>query len=371
MIVLITGASSGIGAATATAFARNGARLILAARRLDRLQRLAADLRVDAQLVQLDVRDRAAVHDAIAAIPDEFAAIDVLVNNAGLSRGLEPFHEAAEDDWEEMLDTNVKGLLFVSRAVLPDMVKRGRGHIVNVGSVAGHETYPGGNVYCASKAAVRTLNKALRLDLLGTGVRVSSVDPGLVPTEFSEVRFHGDRERAAKTYENTRPLSASDVAEAIVWCVSRPPWVNVEDMILMPTDQAAATTVHRRPLDPHESTPATSLAERWLKAWNSHDLDKLMALYAADARHSSSRVHETDAAAGTLKGRDAIATYFQRGLDRYPALQFDPRTISSGLRTVVIEYRARGLPGTPDTVEVLEVNETGLIWHSRVYHGEG
>jgi 3-hydroxy acid dehydrogenase/malonic semialdehyde reductase len=246
MIVFVTGASSGIGAATARAFALAGAQLVLAARRVDRLRALAAEWSLPSHLIELDVRDRAAVHRAVAAIPEPFAAIDVLVNNAGLSRGFEPLHEGLEDDWDEMIDTNVKGLLYVTRAVLPGMVVRGHGHVINIGSVAGHETYPRGNVYCASKAAVRVLNKGMRLDLLGTGVRVSTVDPGLVPTEFSEVRFHGDRARAATVYEGTRPLSAADVAEAIVWCASRPLHVNVEEMLLMPTDQAAPMLVHRR-----------------------------------------------------------------------------------------------------------------------------
>jgi len=247
MIVFITGASSGIGAATARAFAQTGATLVLAARRSERLRELAAQLTVTSHLITLDVRDRAAVHAAVEAIPPAFRDIDVLVNNAGLSRGFEPLHEGSEDDWDEMVDTNVKGLLYVTRAVLPGMVARRRGHVINIGSVAGHETYPRGNVYCASKAAVRALNKGMRLDLLGTGIRVTTVDPGLVPTEFSEVRFHGDRERAAKVYEGTRPLSAADVADAIVWCASRPAWVNVEEMLLMPTDQAAPTQVYRRP----------------------------------------------------------------------------------------------------------------------------
>lgn len=247
MIVFITGASSGIGAAAARAFSLNGARLILAARRIERLQHLARDLPSDCHLIELDVRDRSAVHRAVAAIPSAFLPIDVLVNNAGLSRGFEPIHEGSEDDWEEMIDTNLKGLLYVSRAVVPGMVARGRGHVVNIGSIAGHETYPRGNVYCASKAAVRVLNKAMRLDLLGTGLRVTTVDPGLVPTEFSEVRFHGDRTRAAKVYDGTRALAPEDVAEAIVWSVSRPPHVNVESIVLMPTDQAAAGLVHRTP----------------------------------------------------------------------------------------------------------------------------
>jgi 3-hydroxy acid dehydrogenase/malonic semialdehyde reductase len=248
MVVLITGASSGIGAATAQAFARTGARLVLAARRLERLRDLAAALATPVHPIALDVRDRAAVHCAVAAIPEPFRPIDVLVNNAGLSRGLDRLHEGAEDDWDEMIDTNVKGLLHVTRAVLPAMVARGQGHVINVGSVAGREPYARGNVYCASKAAVRALTRGLRLDLHGTGVRVTCIDPGLVAeTEFSEVRFHGDRARAAAVYADTRPLVAADVAEAIVWSASRPARVNVEEILLMATDQATATAVHRRP----------------------------------------------------------------------------------------------------------------------------
>jgi len=368
MVVFVTGASSGIGAATARAFALTGAHLVLAARRIERLRELAAALAVPTHLIALDVRDRAAVHAAVAAIPASFATIDALVNNAGLSRGFEPLHEGVEDDWEEMIDTNIKGLLYVTRAVLPGMVARGRGHVINVGSVAGHETYPRGNVYCASKAAVRVLNKGMRLDLLGTGVRVSTVDPGLVPTEFSEVRFHGDRARAATVYENTRPLSAADVADAIVWCASRPPWVNVEEVLLMPTDQAAPALVHRRPLAPHEAITTAPLAERWLAAWNAHDLDAILALYAADARHTSTRVRLLGGSDDTVRGRDAIADYFRRGLERYPALHFEPMTVSTGPRTVVIEYRRAGVDAPEPTVELLEVDTDGLIVHSRVYH---
>lgn len=246
MIVCITGASSGIGTATARAFARDGHQLVLAARRVERLRVLAAELAVPSHLLELDVRDRGAVHRAFSALPVPFDAIEVLVNNAGLSRGLDPIHEGSQDDWDEMIDTNVKGLLYVTRAVLPGMVARGRGHVINIGSLAGHETYQRGNVYCASKAAVRTLNKAMRLDLHGTGIRVTEVAPGLVPTEFSEVRFHGDRARATKVYEGTRPLRAEDVAEAVVWCATRPPSVNVEELLLLPTDQAATAMVHRR-----------------------------------------------------------------------------------------------------------------------------
>jgi NADP-dependent 3-hydroxy acid dehydrogenase YdfG len=370
MIVFITGASSGIGAACARAFALAGARLVLAARRLDRINALAAGLPPDSHVFALDVRDRAAVRRAVAAIPDAFGAIDVLVNNAGLSRGFEPLHEGREDDWDEMIDTNVIGLLSVTRAVLPGMIARGRGHVINVGSVAGHETYSRGNVYCASKAAVRVLNKAMRLDLLGTGIRVSTVDPGLVPTEFSEVRFHGDRDRAAKVYEDTRPLSAADVAETIVWCSSRPPWVNVEEVLLMPTDQAAPAQVHRRPLSPAERTASAPLASRWLDAWNAHDVDRILELYAAAARHTSNRVRTLGGADTTLAGREAVGDYFRRGLERYPSLRFEPISVSTGPRTVVIEYRRFGVEAVQPTVELLELDADGLIVHSRVYHAE-
>ncbi len=368
MVVFITGASSGIGAATARAFALAGARLVLAARRIDRLRQLAAELLAPVHLIELDVRNRAAVHEAVAAIPEPFSAIDVLVNNAGLSRGFEPLHEGVEDDWDEMIDTNVKGLLYVTRAVLPGMVARGHGHVINVGSVAGHETYPRGNVYCASKAAVRTLNKGMRLDLLGTGIRVSTVDPGLVPTEFSDVRFHGDRARAATVYENTRPLSAADVAEAIVWCASRPPWVNVEEVLLMPTDQAAPAMVHRRPLPPAERSAAAPLAERWLAAWNARDAERILALYAVDAQHTSKRVRTLGGSGETLHGRNAIGAYFHRALQQYPELRFEPVSVSTGPRTVVIEYRRGGGGAIEATVELLELDAEGLIVHSRVYH---
>ncbi len=366
MVVFITGASSGIGAATARAFALSGARLVLAARRLERLRALAAELAGDCHLVELDVRDRAGVRRAVAALPDRFAAVDVLVNNAGLSRGFEPLHEGSEDDWDEMIDTNVKGLLYVTRAVLPGMVARGHGHVVNVGSIAGHETYPRGNVYCASKAAVRALNKALRLDLCGTGIRVSTIDPGLVPTEFSEVRFHGDRERAAGVYQDTRPLSAADVAEAIVWCTSRPDRVNVEELLLMPTDQAAPALVHRRPLSAADAA-TTPLAQRWLAAWNNRDVDAVLALYADEARHTSARVRALGGEHDTLAGREAIGDYFRRGLERYPGLRVDPISVSTGPRTVVIEYRAHLESRDEPTVEILALDAGGLIAHSRVY----
>ena len=248
-IVFVTGASSGIGAATALAFAAEGARLLVAARRADKLAAVAAEaLARGAEAVHsisLDVRDRKAVEQAIATLPAEWAEIDVLVNNAGLSRGLEKLYQGSIDDWEEMLDTNVKGLLYVTRAVVPGMVERGRGHVVNLGSTAGELTYPGGAVYCASKAAERAINDGLRQDLLGTPVRVTTVDPGMVETEFSVVRFHGDAERAAKVYKGIQPLTPEDVAEAIIWAVSRPEHVNIARVLLTPAGQANSLLFHR------------------------------------------------------------------------------------------------------------------------------
>lgn len=248
--VLVTGASSGIGAACARAFAHLGCRLVLAARRRDRLDALAGELRdqhsSQVHTVTLDVRDRGAVEAMVASLPEPFDRIEVLVNNAGLSRGLSPLHQGLVSDWEEMLDTNVKGLLYVTRVVAQGMVARGRGHIITIGSIAGHETYPGGNVYCASKHAVTALTRGLAQDLLGTGVRVSSVDPGLVETEFSLVRFHGDAERAKAPYQGMTPLTAEDVGEAVVFCATRPAHVTVREMVLLPAEQASAVHVNRR-----------------------------------------------------------------------------------------------------------------------------
>jgi NADP-dependent 3-hydroxy acid dehydrogenase YdfG len=243
--VLVTGASSGIGRACAEAFAAEGARLILAARRRDRLETLSAALDVDTHLVELDVRDRAAVEAAIGALPSEWAAIDVLVNNAGLAAGLEPLQDGDPDDWDRMIDTNVKGLLYLTRAVLPAMIARGHGHVINIGSIAGHETYPNGAVYCASKAAVDRITTGLRMDTLGTGVKVSTVDPGLVETEFSAVRFGGDTERAAHVYQGLHPLTGADVAETVVWVASRPAHVQVARVVVLAGAQASATLVHR------------------------------------------------------------------------------------------------------------------------------
>lgn len=249
-IVLVTGASSGIGAACARAFAAAGARLIVAARREERLDALAADLRAGGApavlAVGLDVRDPAAVERSIDALPEPWSSIEILVNNAGLSRGLDPVHRGRREDWEEMIDTNVKGLLHVDRAVVPGMVARGRGTVVHIGSIAGHQVYPGGAVYCATKHAVRAINDGLRLDLLGTGVRVISVDPGLVETEFSEVRFRGDRDRASAVYRGMTPLSAGDVAEIVLFAATRPAHVTLADVLVLPTDQASAQNVRRR-----------------------------------------------------------------------------------------------------------------------------
>jgi 3-hydroxy acid dehydrogenase/malonic semialdehyde reductase len=248
-IVFVTGATSGIGRSCVRAFAREGARVLFCGRRTDRLDRLAgeasAEFGVPVRSFPLDVRDPAAVDTAVAALPTEWAAIDVLVNNAGLSRGLDKLHEGKIDDWEEMIDTNVKGLLYVSRAVIPGMVARGRGHIINIGSIAGHELYPGGNVYCATKFAVNALSRGLRLDLNGTPLRVSTVDPGMVETEFSLVRFHGDDGRAGGVYRGFQPLTPDDIAASVVFCAAQPLHVNISEMIIMPTAQASPTMVHR------------------------------------------------------------------------------------------------------------------------------
>jgi 3-hydroxy acid dehydrogenase / malonic semialdehyde reductase len=248
-IVLITGASSGIGEACAYVFAEAGARLILTGRRSPRLTTLKTHLeqqfKTDVFVLTFDVRDRTSVATALDSLPAEWQSIDVLINNAGLSRGLDKLYEGDIQDWEEMIDTNIKGLLYMTRAIAPGMVARGRGHVINLGSVAGHETYPRGNVYCATKAAVRAISEGLKQDLLGTPVRVSSVDPGLVETEFSQVRFHGNTDRAKTVYSGMMPLAAQDVAEVILFCATRPLYVNVSEVLVLPTDQAGATLVHR------------------------------------------------------------------------------------------------------------------------------
>ena len=248
-IVLITGASSGIGRACAVKFAEAGAKLILAARRKNRLQELAVELsrhKTESLLLELDVRDNKAVQQALNKLPVEWQAIDVLVNNAGLSRGLDKVHEANIEDWEEMIDTNIKGLLYVTRAVLPGMVKRNSGMLVNIGSIAGYQPYPKGNVYSATKAAVDSLTSGLRMELVDTAIRVCTVDPGLVKTEFSMVRFRGDTERAKPVYLGFQPLTPEDVAEAVVFCATRPPHVQIAQLVVMPTNQSSTTIVHRK-----------------------------------------------------------------------------------------------------------------------------
>ena len=250
-VVFVTGASTGIGAACARAFASEGARLLLAARRLDPMKALEPVLRAagapDVRLLRLDVRDAGAVSAAVESLPEAWKAVEVLVNNAGLSRGLDKLHEGSLNDWNEMIDTNVKGVLHVDRAIVPLLVARGRGTVIHLGSIAGRQVYPGGNVYCASKSAVRALNEGLRLDLLGTGVRVATVDPGMVgETEFSLVRFHGDADRASAVYRGVTPLRPEDVAELVVYVATRPPHVNIAETVILPTDQASATNVHRR-----------------------------------------------------------------------------------------------------------------------------
>ena len=249
--VLITGASSGIGAACARVFAQAGAKLILAARRQEQLNKVADELSKEfaspIHLLHLDVCDRSSVESALSTLPASWSSVDILINNAGLSRGLDKLHEGSFQDWEEMIDTNIKGLLYLTRFVVPGMVSRGRGHVVNLGSTAGHQTYPGGNVYCATKAAVRAISEGLKQDLLGTPVRVSSVDPGLVETEFSNVRFRGDTQRAKRVYQGLTPLTPADVADVVFFCVTRPPHVNISEVLLMPTDQAGSMLLNRQP----------------------------------------------------------------------------------------------------------------------------
>jgi len=250
-VVFVTGASSGIGKSCAFAFAREGARLLLAARRLHVLEEMRPQLldagAADVHCFALDVRDRRAVEGSVSALPEQWQAIEVLVNNAGLSRGLEKLYEGNPDDWDEMIDTNVKGLLYVTRAVVPGMVKRGKGHIINLGSTAGEITYPNGAVYCATKAAERSVNDGLREDVLGTPVRVTSVDPGMVETDFSLVRFHGDADRAAKVYQGVTPLTPDDIADAIVWAATRPAHVNIARILMMPIDQANSLLFNHKP----------------------------------------------------------------------------------------------------------------------------
>jgi 3-hydroxy acid dehydrogenase / malonic semialdehyde reductase len=246
---LITGATSGIGKAVATELAGQGYRIILTGRRADRLEDLAGELKskFSTEVLPLcfDVRDRKKVAEVFASLPDNWDKIDVLVNNAGLAAGLDLIQESDIDDWEQMIDTNVKGLLYVSRAVAPKMIKAGSGHIVNISSIAGHQVYEKGHVYCATKHAVEAITQGLRIDLLKHGIKVSAISPGMVETEFSLIRFKGDSEKAANVYKGLIPLTAADVADAIGYMVSRPAHVCINEMFIMPTAQANAYYTHR------------------------------------------------------------------------------------------------------------------------------
>jgi len=247
--IFITGASSGIGKACTNLFASEGAKLIIAARRIERIEKLSKEISekygTKVHVMQMDVRSRNDVREKISSIPDEFQRIDVLLNNAGLAKGFHKLYEGNIDDWEEMIDTNVKGLLYVTRQILPAMVERKKGHIVNIGSTAGHDVYLNGNVYCATKFAVNALTQAIRLDVLDRNIKVSTVDPGMVLTEFSKVRFSGDEEKANKVYEGLRPLSPKDIAEAVLFCITRPDHVNINEIILTPSAQASSNFIYR------------------------------------------------------------------------------------------------------------------------------
>jgi NADP-dependent 3-hydroxy acid dehydrogenase YdfG len=249
-IVLVTGASSGIGAATALEFAKLGAKLLVCARRLDKLKELEPRLReagaVDVFSFELDVRDRDDVECTLNTLPAAWSEIEVLVNNAGLARGLKKLYEDDIENWEEMIDTNVKGLLYVTRTVVRSMVARGRGHVINLGSIAGHNAYANGAVYCATKAAERFITDGLRIDVNGTPIRVSTVDPGMVKTDFSLIRFRGDDGRAAKTYENVDPLLPEDVADVIVFVATRPEHVVLQQIVMTPVAQANPFTLTRK-----------------------------------------------------------------------------------------------------------------------------
>ncbi|MGB7785838.1 MAG: SDR family NAD(P)-dependent oxidoreductase [Salinimicrobium sp.] len=244
---LITGASSGIGKATAIALADEGFNLIICGRRKDALDELQQDLQKKVKIHSLtfDVRNRDEVNKAIQSLPKEFKNIDVLVNNAGNAHGLDPIQSGSLDDWDAMIDINVKGLLYVSKAIIPQMVERKKGHIINIGSIAGKEVYPNGNVYSASKHAVDAINKGMRIDLNGKGIRVGAINPGLVETGFSEVRFKGDSERAKSVYQGYEPLKPQDIADVIRFMVTRPAHVNIADLLILPTDQASSTILHK------------------------------------------------------------------------------------------------------------------------------
>lgn len=246
MIIFITGATAGFGAAMAKRFIKSGHKVIATGRRMERLLELKADLGENLHPLLLDVRDKKGVEDAINSLPADFRDIDVLINNAGLALGVDPAQKASLEDWEVMIQTNINGLLYCTHKILPEMVKRQKGHIVNLGSVAGEFPYPGGNVYGATKAFVHQMSLNMRADLLGTNVRVTNIEPGMCESEFSEVRFRGDKNKADQVYKGMKPLSADDIAETIEWAITRPAHVNINVISLMPTEQAfGAFAVHR------------------------------------------------------------------------------------------------------------------------------
>ncbi len=255
----ISGASSGIGEACAKALAKEGFRLILVARRLPLLEALAQTLRntynVDVHCLELDVSDAKAVEDKISSLPEDFQAIDLLINNAGLAQGLDKIHEGNLSDWDTMIDVNIKGLLYVSRFVIAGMVKRQRGHIINVGSISSHQVYSGGAVYCATKFAVKALSRAIKMDVHGSPIRVSQIDPGFVNTNYAVTRFKGNQQKADAVYEGMTPLAASDIADAIVYCATRPAHVNIAEMLILPTDQTCSHLVHRDDQEEVTHTP--------------------------------------------------------------------------------------------------------------------
>lgn len=245
--VLITGATSGIGRATARAFAKNNYKVIICGRREDRLAELQYELsqRTEVHTLLFDVRNKKTVQESLASLPENFADIDILINNAGNAHGLDPIQNGDEEDWDAMIDINVKGLLYVSKAIIPKMIERRKGHIINIGSTAAKEVYPNGNVYCATKHAVDALSQGMRMDLNPYGIRVGAIHPGMVETEFSEVRFKGDTERASNVYKGFEPLQPEDIADIIVFVTTRPYHVNIADLMVMSTAQASSTIVNR------------------------------------------------------------------------------------------------------------------------------
>jgi NADP-dependent 3-hydroxy acid dehydrogenase YdfG len=252
-IVLITGATSGIGEATAILLAKNDYKIIITGRRKERLillqQKIKSETNSDVFILNFDIRNLSENEAAINSLPEEWQNIDVLINNAGLAAGFNTVQEGSFDDWDRMIDTNIKGLLYISRLITPGMVERGRGHIINISSIAGKETYPLGNVYCASKHAVQSITKGMRIDLLKHGIKVSSISPGAVETEFALVRFDGDNDKAKKVYKGFTPLNAQDIAETILFVITRPKHVNIDDVLIIPTDQAFSRDFNRREID--------------------------------------------------------------------------------------------------------------------------